>query len=417
MNHTQKWFKTLTAGVFGLLLVGCANMPGEFQPSQRVQNSAAYNTTYNGFGVGAYPNNISGLSNSADGYGYGYGYGANGYTPPYTMPNYAGSQFAMIPPTPGVMTGTEVSQKIESMRGDLTSLQSNVQSNSDQFRALREQTEALSQSYHGTIAAISARLQVGTTPGNPILVQQWNEAQAQLDRLNESVGRLNSVAGMVASNSTVANYLLEAARAAYSISGAVDEDHRQLRIMEDDINRTVVMIERLLKELSEDVSRQTAYVSAERSNLTALSLAVKNGELYGMSLANRGFPTTPPTSAASRPFDSAVQPVVSEALPDSASAPLIVIRFDKSNVSYERDLYAALSKALERKPSAQFNLVAVSPGRGNPAAQSLSSSNARKSAEQVLRSLSDMGLPSNRVVMSAKTSSTIENNEVELYVR
>ena len=35
-----------------------------------------------------------------------------------------------------------------------------------------------------TIAAIEARLQVGTTPGNPILVQQWNEAQSELDRIN-----------------------------------------------------------------------------------------------------------------------------------------------------------------------------------------------------------------------------------------
>lgn len=348
-----------------------------------------------------------------------------GFTPPFTNPNYGGSSFIIPPPTPGFLTGTEVSQKIENLRNDLRNLQNNIQMNSAQFRAVRQETEAFSQSYHGVVAAISARLQVGTTPGNPILVQQWNEAQAQLDRVNENIGKLNNVSTMVASNSSVANYMLEAVRAAYGLSGAVDEDHRQLRILEDDTNRTIVMIERLLKELSEDIARQTSYVGAERSNLTALSLAIKNGELYGMSLSNRGIMSNP--GGSPRPFDVAA-PIQSmplagpmgggeEVLDMPGSSPLVVIRFDQPNVAYERALYGALSKAMERRPDAEFNLVAVSPGRGNPAAQALGSSSARKYAEQVLRSLTDMGLPQNRVHLSTQSSATADVNEVHLYVR
>lgn len=337
----------------------------------------------------------------------------------WNQPGFAQQAFPMVPPIPGVNTGTEVGMKTEQIRTDLRNLQANVQGNSDRFRELKQQTEMLSQAYHGLVAAVSARLQVGTTPGNPILVQQWNEAQAQLDKVNENIGQLNNVATMVAANSTVANFMLETVKATYSVSGAIDEDHRQLRVLEDDINRTTVMVERLLRELSEDVSRQSAYVASERSNLTTLSLAVKNGELYGMSLGNRSFMSQPVGGGALRPFEVMAPTGAASTLllPEPSAAPLLVIRFDKTVVNYERELYTALSRTLERKPDAFFNLIAVSPARGNPAFQSLSSSNVRKNAEQVLRSLTDMGLRADRIALSVKTSADINTNEVQLFVR
>ncbi len=414
MISLTRWTYKLAVISACVALAGCSNMSApswwaaeQTPPSQFTPAAAPVGSYYNYSPASAY---------AASGTGTGIGEFAQ---LPYVAPTYAGPQFSMIPPTPGPLTGTEVGMKVEAMRGELSNLQANVQANSDQFRLVRQETEVLSQGYHGLIAAINARLQVGTTPGNPILVQQWNEAQGQLDRINENVGKLNNVATMVAANSSVANFMLESVKTAYSISGAVDEDHRQLRIMEDDINRALVMVERLLKELSEDVARQTSYVSSERSNLTALSLAVKNGELYGSSLSNKGAMSSPSMilPSASRPFDSAVQPVVSQSLVDTTSAPLVVIRFDRPNVPYERELYTALSKALERKPNAQFNVVSVSPGRGNPAYQALGTSGARKQAEQVMRSLTDMGLAPKRITVSTKSSPAVDVNEVHLYVR
>src|ERR1041385_5413745 len=99
--------------------------------------------------------------------------------------------------------------------------------------------------------------------------------------MSADIGAMNSLANEVASASSLAAYLLEAARATYGLSGAIDEDHRQLGVLEDETNRTVVLIDRLLHELSDDISRQTAYVGNERANLTTLALAIKNGELYG----------------------------------------------------------------------------------------------------------------------------------------
>ena len=92
--------------------------------------------------------------------------------------------------------------------------------------------------------------------------------------------------------------ILESTRAAYSLSGAVEEDHKALAATEDDVNRTVVSIDRLLNELSEDISRQSSYVSRERSNMTALSIAIKNGELYGQGLSNRAFAAVAPSDGS-----------------------------------------------------------------------------------------------------------------------
>ena len=95
----------------------------------------------------------------------------------------------------------------------------------------------------------------------------------------------------------------------------------------------------------------------------------------------------------------------------------MVIRFDRTNVQYEQPLYNAVSRALQRRPNAMFDLVAVAPNRGNAARVALSASSSKKNAETVLRSLSDMGLPLDRVRLSALTSNTVETNEVHLYVR
>ena len=240
-------------------------------------------------------------------------------------------------------------------------------------------------------------------------MNQWNVAQASLAQVENDIAQMNTLANGVASTSTLSAFLLETTRAAYGLSGAIDEDHRQLSILEDEVNRTVVLIDRLLNELSEDISRQSNYLSSERTNLTTLALAIKNGEILGSSLGNRAFSSAAP--AASSGFASSP--------PASAGTrrPLVVIRFDRNNVQYEQPLYNAVSSALQRRPNAMFDLVAVAPNHGNAARVALSASSSKKNAETVLRSLSDMGLPLDRVRLSALTSNTAATNEVHLYVR
>ena len=330
---------------------------------------------------------------------------------PAGPPRLGSTQFQPPPVTQAAPTGTFVGQKVQQFRGELEKLQTDVRSHNQTLQEIRRETAEHSQRYHSTVAAINSRLQVGTTPGNPILVSQWNAAQSLMDQVSADVARMNSLATETSGTSTLSAYLLESTRAAYGLSGAVDEDHRQLGILEDEINRTVVLIDRLANELSTDIGRQGQYLSGERRNLTALSLAVKNGELYGSSLANRAFESATPLASAA---PGAAAPGPADA---SRRRPLVVIRFDRPNPSYEQALYSALSGALNRRPSATFDLVAVAPQQGTPVEVSTAQNRSKRNAERVLRSMSEMGLPMDRVRLSAVTSPATQSNEVHVYVR
>ncbi len=340
------------------------------------------------------------------------------------------------PATPRSSTGTLVGQKVNSLRGDLGQLQSMLRQHNQSLQGIRGETVQDSQRYHGTVAAINARLQVGTTPGNPVLNQQWNSAQSELDRIGEDVLKMTRLANEITASSALAGYLLESVRAARQLSGAVDEDHRQLRILEDETNRTVVLVERLLNELSTDISRQQTYISTERQNLNTLAVAIKNGQLYGSSLGGSAsglpFVDAPTPQAAPRPVVmGASGPSLAERMMANKPSPsvgmsgmgaggdnaLVTIRFDRAGVNYESALYTAVKSALDRRPGSSFEVVAVAPPGATPGSQSLVAGTVRRNAEMVARSLGSMGLPSDRIRITQAIEAGAAGNEVKVFVR
>ena len=314
----------------------------------------------------------------------------------------------------GATTNTVVSQKVQSLRSDLQRLKGNVAQREQDLTAARASVQRDSQAYFDTVARINSRLQTGTTPGNPNLIAQWNQAQTALDRINGDIGQLNRVSTQAAADSSFASYLTNATQAAFSLQGAVDEDHRQLTAIQTDVDATTVKLDALLNSVSDDIARQSNYVANERDNLVTLSQAIKNGRLYGPSLANRAFAPTPVarTNLPARHAEAAAQPSAT-----TGNRPLVVIRFDRPNVTYEEALYTAISRALERKPSATFELVAVAPSAGTAAQVAVNSNASKHNAENVMRSLTNMGLPADRVTLSATTSGDVHSNEVRIYVR
>ena len=302
---------------------------------------------------------------------------------------------------------TFVGKKVGELRKDLVKLQQSIADHNTTLQKLRQQTIQAARNYHQRVARINTRLQVGTTPGNPELVRMWNNAQADLEKVDRVVSRMNELANRASSTSALAAFLLDSVEASYSLSGAIEKDHEQLKILEDATNRTVVLIDRLLNELSEDVARQNDYLQRERSNLSTLSLAVKNGEFYGRSLANQAYGSPQPPEPAQGDPASKV----------GSQQPLVVIRFNQKDVNYEQPLYNAVSRALDRRPKAAFDVVAVAPQSDQQAQSSLNRAKVRRYAERVLRSLNEMGLPPNRVRLSATTSPNVDSNQVQIYVR
>ena len=79
-----------------------------------------------------------------------------------------------------------------------------------------------------------------------------------------------------------------------------------------------------------------------------------------------------------------------------SGSPLVVVRFDRPNVDYQQILYAALNQALQNRPTASFQVVAVAPTRGTAASVQIAQTTARRHAEDVMRSMTDMGVPATR---------------------
>ena len=302
-------------------------------------------------------------------------------------------------------TGTVVGQKIESLRDDLLRLQQQLSEENDQLQSLRISARQFAGNYHSLKAAMNARLQVGTTPGNPELVAQWNQAQAELQQVGASIAALNTLASQVSGTASLSAFLLESTSTTFELRGAVEEDHRQLAVLEDEVNKTVVVIDRLLNELTDDIARTQNYFANERLNLTAMQVAIDNGEYIGGSLANRAYGVPAPA-----PAGGAASQV-------GARQPLAVIRFDRENVQYEQALFTVVGAALERRPNAAFDIVAVAPAGGDTARVALDTNRSRRNAENVLRTLTSMGLPADRMTLSATASPQAQVNEVHIYVR
>jgi hypothetical protein len=315
---------------------------------------------------------------------------------------------------------TFVGLKVQALRSELGQLQGNIARDQQQLAGTRQSLAGSAQSYFTTIASINSRLQAGTTPGNPQLVAQWGQAQSTLDRMDSGVAQLNSLSNQVAGDSSYGNYLLNEVRSAYTLQGGVEADREALHQVENQTIAALAQVDQLLNSLSDEITRQSGYVAGERNNLVTLALAIQNGQLYGPSLANRQFASTAalPPAAAPRARAAAAPSRSSAAPPASTSGqPLVVIRFDQPNVDYQQPLYTAVSRALERKPSATFTIQAVAPNAGSAAAVAVNTNASRQNAENVLRSLTNMGLPADRVSLSATMSPDVQSNEVRIYVR
>jgi hypothetical protein len=303
---------------------------------------------------------------------------------------------------PGSDTGSAVSKTIAGLRSQLQGLQGSLATNAASFSDLHGSGASAASAYYEARGRITARLQVGTTRGNPDLVAEWNRAQSALDQLSGNINRLNALGSKVAADANTAHFALDQIAATFNVAGAYDEDHRQLSVLQDETNQTIILQDRLLGEVSADIQRQTAYVANERANLTTLASAIKNGELYGADLSSPMFAAGKGGSARSYA---------------GGSAPLVTIRFDKANVDYQQILYAALTQALQTRPGASFSIVAVSPTRGTVTAVQLAQTAAQRHAQEVLRSMTDMGVPASRLTVQSQTDPGVNANEVRVFVR
>ena len=358
-----------------------------------------------------------------------------------TMPNSG-----MIQTVPG--------KKIAELGEELVQLKTAVNKHATTLETIKNQIAADAAKYHETIGAVTSKLQVGTTRGNPIMVENWNYATYLLDSVNQNVILLGQLSSDTSTDEATVSYLLDSIRATYDMAGAIDEDHDRLREIEKGADELAIAVKKMGANVNETLLRQQQYIANERRNLGTLSLAIRDGQLYGKSLSdpmvavpakriNQGTRTIAPrtdnhsnvrnttTKAApvvtSKPKPAHASVNKSASVSKSASVanakpkakienrrPLMTIRFDRKDLGYEPALYQTAKKALERKPDVEFEIVAVIPVKnGAP----LAINEARKNADGVRMALVNMGFPDERLLVTEMENNNIEISEVRLFVR
>ena len=311
------------------------------------------------------------------------------------------TNFEPVSISEGSNTGTFVGQKVATFRGELSQLQKSISSSNETLQKIRASVINNALQYHKVVGMIEAKLQVGTTPGNPHMFQMLQAAQNNIQVMNANTNALSQLSSKVSSDAAMTSYLLDSIKAAYSVSGAVDEDHRQLRILENETNQTSITINSLLAEVNGDVARQQQYIDTAKNYIVDLNQAIKVGS-YGVGNA--------PLISSSV---SAVRPTYAGNAVTSNSKPLFVAKFNKSNVNYKKGLKQAISSAVSKKPNVAFDVVAVSPVNGSQ----LSATNARNHATTIFQDMIEMGIGADKISLSSKANSNATSSEVHVYVR
>ena len=309
-------------------------------------------------------------------------------------------------------TGTFVGGKITQFRGDLSSIQNAVSSHNNDFLRFKDLVDEQTSVYQGLSSAIRSRLQIGTTPGNPVLVGQWNDAQRALEDIQNNVNNLQIVNNRVTADAALIVHLKNAIDSSFFISGAIDEDHNQLKVLRDDVQRTSVLYERLMTELDDKISREIQILNDERQYMKNLSRDIEVGK-FGQRVS------APPTmQSSSSDNDDSEDQTSTTKLKKLKVAPLnydnaiLVIKFDDTSFDYSTALFESISNALEQIPSAAFEVVAVSPTSGPTYAE-----NARDRASEVFSKIVEMGVPTERVSITASTSTSAQAEEVHIYLK
>lgn len=257
--------------------------------------------------------------------------------------------------------------------------------------------------YRMTVSQINSRLQAGTTPNNPELLDMWKDARTKLEKISDNAFELKRYAQDIDSDISMVDYFTDSIRASYRVGGATDAQHARLRNLEAQVKDIGTSINMMEKSADADAERQLAFVESEKQNLNDLALNIRNGKIYTASAAGM-------QSFADFNTFSTAKAATSTSL-SSRGRPIFTINYDR-DVNYQEPLFQALNRSLERNPQARFDLVVVTPKRFAGKA----SATAERNASEVLKTLTEMGLPTSRVALSTAIAD-VSTEEIQIFAK
>ena len=324
------------------------------------------------------------------------------------LPTLGSTNFEAIEVSNVDYTGTIVGQKVIAFRNELTELQNSIKKNNAELQSVRASVIQNAIEYHNTTAAMEAKLQMGTTPGNPIMYSMLQKTQGNVVVMDENTNTLNKIYNQAVSDVSVVNNLLDSIRATYSVSGALDEDHAQLRTMENETGQTAILLNSLISEVGNDFTRQLEYTNNARTYLASLDKAIKVGS-YGINNPPLSSNFEATTTGNKNKYISQTN-VSNNKL---SGRPLFAIKLNKDNINYHESLQRAISAAKSRNKNFRYEVVAVSPVSAN----SNIKTKTQNHAVNIFQELISLGINSEHIDLLSKTSPNITSAEVQIFIK
>jgi hypothetical protein len=185
-------------------------------------------------------------------------------------------------------TATPVGLKVATLKKNLQTVESTSASLIQSTRELYETVITEVNQYYSAIAEIEAKLQLGTTPANPKLVELRNQALQQLEKLAKIIGMMNSFSTNFTTMSQQVKALLSHTQTTFRLPGAVDEDHAHLLSISGELEQLDRVIGQMSIIITTNIQRQNEWLNMERIRFTNLEKSIERGQLepssQGLSL-------------------------------------------------------------------------------------------------------------------------------------
>lgn len=324
---------------------------------------------------------------------------------------YAGSSNVVN----GSYTGTFVGQRVSAFRQELSQIKQAQKSGERQLEKINANISNNASLYQKTVSAVETKLQAGTTPGNPNMYAMLQQAQGNVQTMFANANALENLSNKTANILTSVNYLENSIAAAFSISGAVDEDHKQLRELQNDAMTTAQKAAALNESVAAAANFQQQSAIQASQEINALHESVKNGSNtftaarrpIVMQRTSAYAPVVPVARSAKSlaPAKRAAAPAVAA----NGTLPLFSVRFAGNNVDYKDGLNSAVKSALSRKPNASFEVVAVSNTNNQ--------NSAKQHASRIFEEIVKFGANADNVSLNARISEQASVAEVQVFVK
>lgn len=303
-----------------------------------------------------------------------------------------------------------VSETVIKVENSVVELKQTVAQSRDAFRTLKEQTAERASRYYELVSRINARLQIGTTPGNPELTEMWKQASSAQTEMGDKVQEMKILSSDVNKLSSQIVALNTNIDKTFSVPGASESDHERLKMLQDETSLIAISQKRLAREIIDQIARQQQAFKNESTQISSLAVGIRNGKPYNpeMSAPDTMFGATP--APAPVIMDEAEEEVIPETQLNGRR-PLMAINFKNEKVAYKSTLYQAVKAALSKRPSTSFELVAVTPAKARDENKAL------EKVQAVHATLLSMGVPESRVSLSKMKAASVKAVEVWLLLK